>query len=326
VDDVAGGEDPRRAGLVPLIDDGTARDRVEADTGFLRELVLGDQTHREQERITGDDLLCARNGLPFLVHGHCLYGLDAFPADDALDGVAQLQGDVEVHQTLDVVAAEARQVGHHLEHTLDLGALEGQASRHDHTDVARAQDHNLFPGHIAFDVHPSLCGACRVDASRARARDADLGPRALATAHREHQRPGAQLVVAVARTGDKDAARAVAARVRFDIEDHRVKQCVNAEAHGLVDEALGVARAGEILSEDLQTEAIVDALEKDAAQLAVAFQKEHIVGAGLLCSARSSQAARPAADDDHVVVAFHGWPTQRSLSCEPGTQSYCPSC
>ena len=59
--------------------------------------------------------------------------------------------------------------------------------------------------------------------------------------------------------------------VRGDVKNHGVQTDVNAGLTYHVDEAPGILRAGQFFLEIVQTEAVVDALVENAAQLAVAL-------------------------------------------------------
>ena len=68
---------------------------------------------------------------------------------------------------------------------------------------------------------------------------------------------------------------------------------------------LGVGWAGHVFIEELQAEAVVDALQQDAAQFNVAFDNQDVVRPVFLSRAGGRQAPRAAADDDHIIVVFH---------------------
>ena len=62
---------------------------------------------------------------------------------------------------------------HQLEHGLHMRALERHAARHDHADVARAEDDDLAAGHTVVQVHVRLRGACGKHAGGPLARNAE---------------------------------------------------------------------------------------------------------------------------------------------------------
>ena len=79
---------------------------------------------------------------------------------------------------------------------------------------------------------------------------------------------------------------------------------LDAQGEGFVDVELGVGGAGQIFLEHLQPEAVVDALQEDAAQLEIALDDQNVFGAVLAGGDGGRQPARAAADDDHVVFGF----------------------
>ena len=101
-------------------------------------LVLGDQTHGQQQGVAVIVLLSAGDGLEVPVHLGDGDAGDALLALDVDHGVAQLQRNAEIIKTLDYVSLKAAGVGHDLRHDLDLGALEGHAAGHDQADVTGA--------------------------------------------------------------------------------------------------------------------------------------------------------------------------------------------
>lgn len=62
---------------------------------------------------------------------------------------------------------------------------------------------------------------------------------------------------------------------------------------------------GHVLVKKFQPEAIVDALQQDAAEFHVALDDQHIFCTVLFCGDGGRQPARAAADKDDVVVGFH---------------------
>ena len=91
--------------------------------------------------------------------------------------------------------------------------------------------------------------------------------------------------------------------VRGDIQHHGVQTDVNAGLTYHVDEAPGILRAGQLFLEIVQTEAVVDALVEDAAQLTVALDDADRATACFPCGIRSGQTCRAAADNHEFV--FH---------------------
>ena len=243
-------------------------------------------------------LLGAGDGLHLLVHlgdgdaGHALLALDVH------HGVAELQGDAVVVQALDDVALQAAGIGHDLRHDLDLCALEGQTAGHDEADVAAAQDDHLPAGHIALHVDQTLGRTGAVDARGTEARDVQRAAAALTAAHGQDDGPRLDLEQAVNLVHGGDDL------VRADGEDHGQELIFDAALKHLVDEALGVLGAGQLLLEGVQAEAVVDALVQDAAQLVVALQDQDAPIPGVVCGNRCRKTGGAAADDNNII--FHG--------------------
>ena len=78
--------------------------------------------------------------------------------------------------------------------------------------------------------------------------------------------------------------------------------------HGLIDEALGIFRAGQLLLKGMEAEAVVDALVEDAAELRIALQNQDVLAARVVRGDRRGKARRAAADDEHVDL-FHFVPS-----------------
>ena len=296
VQDVAAGEDAGDRGLARLVDGGAARDRVECDARRGRELVLGEEPDGEQQRVALDRLLGAgdrraRGG----VHFGDDDALDALLAEDAHDGVVELERDAVVDEALHDVAVQARGIRHQLGDELHLGTLPRHAARHDESDVAAAEDHHLAPWEEALHVHEPLRAAGGVDAGRARSGDGERAARALAAAHREDDRAGAEPDEPALRVHANDFS------VLRDGEDHRVGPDFGAGLLGLLHETARVFGTGELFAEMVQAEAVVDALAQDAARGGVALQHDDArVRPRLARRDRGGETGGPAADDDHV--------------------------
>ena len=301
--DVAAGEDAGNRGLARLVDGGAAGHRVERDARRGRELVLGEEPDGKHQRVARDRLLGtgdrrARGG----VHFGDDDALNALLAEDAHDGVVELERDAVVDEALHDVAVQARGIRHELGDELHLGALPRHAARHDEPDVAAAEDDDLAPGEEALHVHEPLRAARGVDAGRARAGDRKRAARALAAAHREDDRAGAEAHEAALRVHADDLA------VLRDGENHRVGPDFGAGLLGLLHEAARVFGPGELFAEVVQAEAVVDALAQDAARGGVALQDDDArVRPRLARRDRGGEAGGTAADDGDVAdVAIVG--------------------
>ena len=93
------------------------------------------------------------------------------PSVDIHHGGGEVQGDIEVLQTLDDVPLQAAGIGHDLRHGVDTGALQRHAAGHDKSDIAATQDHHIPAGHEALHIHQTLGRTGGIDARRAGAGD-----------------------------------------------------------------------------------------------------------------------------------------------------------
>ena len=210
----------------------------------------------------------------------------------------QAQRNAEIVQTLHDIALEAARIRHDLEHHLDFCAFQRHAARHDESDITRAQNNDFFARHIALDVDKALRRAGGVDARRTGAADADCTAAALTATHCKHNRArlnGQNAVLAVD-CGDDAILR--------DAQHHGITLVLDTQLVDLCMEACGILRAGQLLAEDVQTEASMDALLQDTADIAVAFQNEDVVTAIFLGCNCGSKTRRAAADNDYTAF-FH---------------------
>ena len=210
----------------------------------------------------------------------------------------QVQGDIEIVQTLDNVALQTAGIGHDLRHGLDLSALQRHAAGHDEADVAGAEDHHLPPGQIALHVHHALGGAGRPDAGGPRTGDVQRAAGPLTAAHGQHHRLRLDLLQAHAASRDGQHL------LRRDVQHHAVRPRGDAPLLHGVDVALGVLRAGQLLMEGVQAKARVDALVQDAAQLAAALQNEDIPQTRVVGGCGCGQSGG-ASTDDGQLYGFH---------------------
>ena len=74
----------------------------------------------------------------------------------------------------------------------------------------------------------------------------------------------------------------VHASVAANFEHHGVQAVLDAEGFHLADEAFGVFRPGQLLLEDVQAEAVVDALLEDASQFPVPLEDQDAAGSALV--------------------------------------------
>lgn len=211
----------------------------------------------------------------------------ALAALDVDDGVAEVERNAKIVEALDDIALEAAGIGHQLSNGEDFCALERHAAGHDEADVAAAKDDDAAADHAALDVDKALRRPGGVDARRTEAGDVQCAARPFAAAHGEDDALRLNCKAAVYRVECGDGL------VRRDAEHHRVQQERDVPLRGLIDESLGIFRAGQLLLEGVESEAVVDALVEDAAELLVPFQNQDVPAARVVRGNRRGKAAGP---------------------------------
>ena len=101
---VAASEDARHAGLEAFVDNRAVRHAGERSARAEGELIFRNQTDGQKQRIAGIILFRARNGLQFVIHGADGNACHAVFAVNLRYGMAELQRDAEVVETLDDIA------------------------------------------------------------------------------------------------------------------------------------------------------------------------------------------------------------------------------
>ena len=294
---VAGREHAGHVGLQVLVHEGTVGVGVNGDAGILQQLVLRDQANGEDQRIALVLLLGAGDGPTVRVHLGDGHAGQTITAMDLGDGVAEIERDIVVIQTLHDVARQAGGVRHQLEHCLHMSAFQRHAACHDHADIAGAEDDDLLAGHPVVEVHVSLRGACGEHARRTLAGNAQCAAAALLAAHGKHRSLCLILAQAAAGGGGDDTIRRQA--------QHRGAGLVrDLTLVHFINERLCIFRAGQALAEAAQTETVMDALAQDAAQHRLALQNDHVADALLVQLHRCGKTCRAAADN-HNVFLFH---------------------
>ena len=217
---------------------------------------------------------------------------DTLVAFDLHDGMAELERDAEVIEALYDIPLEAARVRHELSDDLDMRSFEREPAGHDEANVARAQDHDLASRKDAFDVHEMLRASCRIDAGRTGARDIEGTTWTLSAAHCKDHRACFDLDEAELGTHGRDDA------VVADIDDRAFEQALDAALLCLIDIALRILGARELLIEGVEAEAVVDALVEDAAKPILALEDDDIFESRIIGRDGSSKAGRTAADDN----------------------------
>ena len=118
-----------------------------------------------------------------MIHLRQSHPCKAFLPMDGNDGMAQLQRDAEIFQTLNDVSLQAAGIGHQLRNHFHLRPFHRHSPRHDQTDIPGTEDHHLTSGHPALHIDQPLGGSCRIDSCRAVSRQIQRSPRTLPAAH-----------------------------------------------------------------------------------------------------------------------------------------------
>ena len=252
---VAAGEDARDAGLQHIIDLRAGGQRRDLHARALAELILRNETDGEQQRIAVEMDLTARNRTAVFIDLGDGYAGQALLALDIDDGMAEIQRNIVVIEALNDIAVQAGRERHQLGTGEDLRALQRHAAGHDQADIAGAEDHDALAGHIAHEVDVLLRSTGGINTGAAGTRRRQRATRTLAAAHRQDDR---------LRLDDLHALRGRDTGHQMVFAVHRKDSGIgldlNAHLGSLVDIALGVFGAGQLLLEAVQTKAVVDAL------------------------------------------------------------------
>ena len=206
------------------------------------------------------------------------------------DGVRESKRNIKVIKALLDISGKTARIGHQLTDGANLRTLESHSSRHNKTDVARAEDNYLAAGHIALHIYEFLRRTCGVNACRTVTCDVERSLRALATAHSKDNCLGIE---------NKDAVLLIHSRDRLvliKVDDHSVEHKGNTELAHLLFVSVSVLGACELLAEAMETEAVVNALTENAAESRVTLEYEYITKSCLVCRDCRRHTCRAAAD------------------------------
>ena len=224
----------------------------------------------EREADHRDVVLTARYGLKPLIHparvtppGACCRDVD--------HGMAEQEGYIEIIQALGDVPGQAVGPGQDLRHCLHLGPFQGQPPGHDQPDVPGAQDDCPPARQIALDIDQALGRPRGVHPRRPGAGDVDGAPGPLPAAHGQDNGLGPDLVNPFDVDGPDQTG--------LHLHDHCVGHDLNALLLQSIDEALGIFHPGQFLAEEVQAEAVVNALLEDAPQEFVPLDDEDVTNA-----------------------------------------------
>ena len=297
VEDIACCEDTGNAGFQAFVDGRAVGHRIQLHARSAAELIFGDQATGKKQCITLVMLLRAGDGFSVFHPGQS----DALHSGLTLNvhhGMAQLQRNAVVIQTLDDIPLQAARVRHQLGHDLYLRTFQGHTASHNQTDITGTQNDDFPARQISLHVHQTLGSTRGVDTGRTIARDIQGASGTLPAAHCQNNRFGFQ---------SKQAILPVHGGYGFilrQVENHGVELVGDLQLPDLLDKSAGIFGAGKLFLKGMEAEAVVDALVENAAQLVVAFQNQNILntafsGCHCCCKARGA-----AANDDKIIV-FH---------------------
>ena len=210
---------------------------------------------------------------------------------DLYYGVAQLQRNIVIVQTLLNISCKTAGVGHQFANCVYLGALQGHSSCHDQTDVTGTQDNDFFAGQIAHLVYVLLGSTCTENTCRTAACNIQSAFGTLSAAHSQHDSLSLDLENAVFLVGSGDHL------VFCDIQNHGAQLVRNTKLAYLLFVSPCILGTGQLFAELVEAETIVDTLLEDAAKRFVSLQDQNVADTIFVCFYSSTHACRAAADN-----------------------------
>ena len=178
--------------LTVLVNHRTTGNAIKGHTCALGQLILRNQTNGQKQRITGNELLGTGYGLTAFDFSNG-YTFQTLFAVDLDNGMAQLQGNVKVIQTLLNVTSQTAGIGHQFANSMNLCTFQSHTASHDQTDITGTQNDNFFTGHITHLVYILLCSTGTKDTGRTAARNIQRTFGTLTTAHGQNDSLGFDL-------------------------------------------------------------------------------------------------------------------------------------
>ena len=284
---IAARKDAGYARFHKLIDRRPLRHRIHVNARARTHFVFGNESDRKEKRIARDVFFRTFYRTAVRIDGSDRNARHALSPVDFDNRRTQFQRYVEVFETLRHIAAQARRIRHHFAHDFYVAPFEREPPRHDKTDIAASQNDDFFAGQVPVDIDETLRASGRKDARRPRTRNDEGAPRPLSAAHREDNRLRVQKhksVFCVHRRDDVFSARFVERRFGqsrafkifrlIDRNNHRIRFVFDAPLANLRYKAAGVFGTRQLLSEIVKTESVVNALQKNSAELRIAFQNQ----------------------------------------------------
>ena len=137
--------------------------------------------------------------------------------------------------------------------------------------------------------------ARRKDTRRTGTGDGNRAAGAFAAAHRQHNGPPPENLVALRFTDGVELA------FGREVEHHRIEPHLHRSVGEHFDEPVRVFGPGEFLLEAVEPETIVDALVEDAAELLVALEDEDAAQPRLIGGAGGGEPRGAASDDNQII-------------------------
>ena len=221
---------------------------------------------------------------------------------DVHNGMAQLQRNIIIIQTLYDISLQSSGIRHQLCNNLNLCAFKCHSSRHDQSDVAGTKDHDLPPRHIAFDIDQSLCRTCRENTCRTIARNIKCTSGTLTASHCQNN----CLCLNLEKTflpvhcGDN--------LLWADIHNHCIQLVFNIQFFRLINKTSCIFRSGQFFLKCMESESVVDTLIQDSAKFFVSFQDQNTVHSAFLRRNCSRKSCRSSSNDNNIISSHDAMP------------------
>ena len=180
----------------------------------------------------------------------------------------------------------------------DLSALKRQPSRHDHSDIARSEDHDPPARHYISHIHKILYDTCRKHSGRAAPRDRDGSARPLPASGCQYDGTSPETLQAFSAHGNH-------CFVFTDPDDLMPAQYLSACFHRLIYRSDGIFRPGQLLMIAYQAKSIMDTLIEYTSCRLIPLQDHDSAGSGLFRTYSSSKSSRSGSYDQNFTLFHH---------------------
>ena len=181
--DVAAGKDSLCLCLKMIIDIRARCDPVHRYADPFRQLILRNQSDRQKKCVAGIILFGSGDRLSVPVNLGNGNACNPLFSVNFRHGMAQLQRNIIVVETLYNISLKAAGIWHQLGYHLHLSSLQRHTPCHDKPDITRAQDYNFLSHAVAFYIHQTLGSSRRKNAGRPVTRNIEGPSRALPASH-----------------------------------------------------------------------------------------------------------------------------------------------